>query len=109
MSQQPHNVKASIYDQLLAVKDVIEVEIFDFSERGIGLLVIGGSDEDISEAMSMHTYTWNVHWFVGDTEYKREFFTARWYRNYYTFQAKYKELLGDVEITVKPFQKEIRA
>jgi len=103
MSQQPHNVKTSIYDQLLAVKGVVEVEMFDFSERGIGLLVIGGSDEDISGAISEHVYTHNVNWFVGDTEHKREFFTAKWYRNYYTFQAKYKELLGDAEITIKPF------
>lgn len=103
MSQHPHNVKGCIYDQLLAVKGVIEVEMFDFSERGIGLLVIGGSDEDISEAMSNHVYRWNVNWFVGDTEHKREFFTAKWYRNYYTFQAKYKELLGDAEVTFRTF------
>jgi len=94
MSQQyfKYEPKPSMYDQINSLPGVVEVELFEFEAKGAGFLVIGGSDEDISEAIGMHTYTWNRDWLVGDTECKREFFTARWFRNYYKFNAKREEL-----------------
>lgn len=98
MSQQPwfkHQPKASVYDQLLAVEGVTNVEMFDFSEEGVGVYVEGGSDTDIAEAMSMHTYSWNRFWFVGDTSVVKEFFTAWFYRDYNTFTNKFEELKSE--------------
>ena len=106
MSQQPtkYERKASVYEQIQIIDGVCEVEMFDFAERGVGIFVVGGSDEDISDALASHTYGRNVNWFLGDTEHKREFSTSKWYRNYYTFDKKFKELLGDAEVNFKPFQ-----
>lgn len=95
MSQQPWlkcQPKPCMYTQLLAVEGVTNVEMFDFSEEGCGVYVEGGSDEDIAEAMSLHTYGWNRNWFVGDTSVVKEFFTARFYRDYNVFLAKFKQL-----------------
>lgn len=94
MSQQPtkYEHKASVYDQIQALDGVCEVEIFDFAERGVGIFIVGGDDQEISDAFAMHTYQWNVDWFVGDTEHKREFSTSKWYRNYYAFAKDFKKI-----------------
>lgn len=94
--------KLSAYDQIKALDGVTEVEMFDFSERGVGFYVEGGSDLEISDALALHTYVWNRSWCIGDTEYKREFYTTKWYRNYGEFEKKFKELLGDAEVIFKP-------
>jgi len=97
MSQQEwlKEPKTSMYDQLLAVHGVTEVEIFDFEDGGCGVYVKGGSDTDIADAMSMHTYSWNSRWFVGDTSVTKEFFTAWFYRDYNTFTSKFEELKSE--------------
>lgn len=97
MSQQEwlKEPKASMYDQLLAVDGVTEVEMFDFEDGGCGVYVGGGSDEDVADAMSMHTYSWNRDWFVGDTSVTKEFFTACFYRDYDTFMGKFEELKSE--------------
>lgn len=95
MSQQPwfkHQPKESMYDQILAVEGVTNVEMFDFEDRGCGVYVEGGSDLDVAEAMSMHTYRWNRNWFVGDTSVVKEFFTARFYRDRYEFNEVFTKL-----------------
>lgn len=96
MSQQvsKYASQSCLYNQIKGVDGVTEVWMFDLAEHGVGAFIVGGSDEDISNAFAMHTYRWNRHWYVGDTEYKREFFTAKWYRDYNAFQNKYKELSG---------------
>lgn len=99
MSQQPtkYEHKAFVYGQIQALDGVCEVEMFDFAERGVGIFIVGGDDQEISEAFAMHTCRWNQDWYVGDTEYKREFFTPKWYRCYDNFQNKYRELSGNVD------------
>lgn len=97
MSQQEwlKEPKASMYDQLLAVDGVTEVEMFDFESGGCGVYVKGGSDADIADAMAMHTYSWNVRWFVGDISVTKEFFTSWFYRDYNTFTSKFEELKSE--------------
>ena len=83
--------QASMYEQIKNVEGVVQVEMFDFQDKGCGVFVVGGSDESVSDAMSMHTYSWNVKWFIGDTEHKKEFFTAKFYRNYSAFKQAFSE------------------
>lgn len=73
MSQQEwlQEPKASMYDQLLAVDGVTEVEMFDFQDTRFGVYVKGGSDIDIADAMSMHTYSWHCARVLGDTSVKK--------------------------------------
>lgn len=94
MSQQKwlKEPKASMYDQLLAVEGVTNVEVFDYAEKGCGVYVKGGSDADIADAMTQHTYSWNRFWFVGDTSVVKEFFTARFFRDYNAFITKWESL-----------------
>lgn len=79
--------RASMYEQLMSVKDVTEVYWYEDmgNAQACGFYVKGGSDESIAEAMSLHTYTWNMHMFKGDTFYEKEFFTAAFYRDYNIF------------------------
>lgn len=97
MSQQAwlKEPKASMYDQLLAVDGVTEVEMFDFQDTRFGVYVKGGSDTDIADAMSMHSYSWHCARVLGDTSVKKEFFTAWFYRDYNTFTSKFEELKSE--------------
>lgn len=87
MSQQDskYEPKSSLYEQIKSLDGVTKVQMRVLATRGIGVYIEGGDDEEISEAFAIHTYEHSVKLFVGDTEYRREFFIAKWYRDYDKF------------------------
>lgn len=94
MTQHPYRQKPKlcVYDQLQDLSGVVGVELFDFAEKGVGVFVIGGSNEDIANSIGMHIYIWNRDWFVGDTVAEKEFFTAKWFRNYENSQKLVRKM-----------------
>lgn len=87
------DVPACPYEALMSVEGVTEVEILD-GNNTIGVYVSGGDKETIAKVLCNFVYSWNVNWYVGDTEVKREFCTVRFYRNKEAFRAKFKEIFG---------------
>lgn len=81
-----------LYDQLMSLQGVTEVELLDDCKGTIGVYVAGGSDEPIAKIIAENTFAWSST--LGDTEVVRNFYRVRFYRSKLAFRVKFKELFG---------------
>ena len=82
----------SLYDQLMNLEGVTEVEILDDCQGVSGAYICGGDNEDIGKILAQNTYCWSS--LLGDTEVRVYSYKAYFYRNKQAFRAKFKEMFG---------------
>lgn len=81
-----------LYDQLMSLEGVTEVEILDDWQGKAAVYVCGGDTDIIGRIISGNTYWWS--YLLGDTEVLVYSFTVRFYRDKQAFRTKFKELFG---------------
>lgn len=81
-----------LYNQLMSLDGVTEVEILDDCQGSAGVYVCGGDNESIGKIISGNTYWWS--YLLGDTEVLVYGFRTYFYRDKQAFRAKFKELFG---------------
>lgn len=81
-----------LYNQLMNLEGVTEVEILDDYQGSAGVYVRGGDNEFIGKIISENTYWWSF--LLGDTEVLVHGFRTYFYRDKQAFRAKFKQLFG---------------
>lgn len=81
-----------LYDELMSLEGVIEVEILDDWQGKAAVYVCGGDANSIGKIISGNTYWWS--YLLGDTEALVYGFKTYFYRDKQAFRAKFKELFG---------------
>jgi len=83
----------NLYDQLMSLEGVTEVEMLDDCQGTSGIYISGGTDESIGEIISRNTRMWQTR--LGDTVVSPHGFPHRFYRSKEAFRAKFKDMFGE--------------